>query len=49
MNFAPEETFKTTAQIGFKPLVERTDTFKLKDNALTADKEALGAYKEQWT
>ena len=38
--FKPEETFKTTTNQGFKPLDDREEKFKLKDNALTADKKA---------
>ena len=47
--FQPEETFKTTTKQGFKPLAEREEKFKLKDNALTADKDALQEYREKWT
>ena len=47
--FKPEETFKTSTGEGIKPFADRTEPFKLKDNALTADPAAVDAYREQWT
>ena len=44
--FKADETFKTTAQLSFKPMADRSEPFKLKDTALTADADALKEYRE---
>jgi hypothetical protein len=47
--FTPEETFKSTTMKEIPALEERTEKFKLRQNNLTKNEQALEEYRARWT
>ena len=51
LSFQPkfDGTFKTTSGLTFNPPVEQASPFAIRETALTKDKEALEAYRKEWS
>ena len=47
--FKPEETFKTTDMQDIPDMDKREEKFKLRQNNLTKNEQALKEYRERWT
>lgn len=47
--FTPEKTFLTTNKETIGELDQRTEKFKLGQNALTKNEQAMADYKARWT
>ena len=47
--FTPSDTYKTTAQQDIPKIEERSEKFKLRQNKLTANEQAMQEYRERWT
>ena len=48
-SFKPDETFKTTAMQDVPELEKREEKFKLRQNNLTKNEQAMKEYRERWT